>query len=121
MSSKTDSFHDMTISQLGGILAKGEASSREVTQGFIDRIGEVEPAIQAFITQTPEHALKQADAADARLKNGERGDLLGIPLGIKDNMCTKGIRTTCASKILSNFVPPYDATVIDRLNAAGAT
>ncbi len=113
-------LHEQTISQLADLLERKEVSSREITQAFLDRIGAVEPHIQAYLTLTPDLALEQADSADARLKGGERGRLLGIPLGIKDNLCARGIKTTCASKILENFVPPYDATVISRLKSAGA-
>ncbi len=113
-------LHQKSLAELSGILARKEASSREVVQSHLDRVAETEPKIQAFLTQTPEAALAQADAADARIKQGEKGPLLGIPIGLKDNLCTLGVKTTCASKILENFIPPYDATVVSRLRAAGA-
>jgi aspartyl-tRNA(Asn)/glutamyl-tRNA(Gln) amidotransferase subunit A len=113
-------LYQMTVAQLGAALGKGEVSSREVTESFVAQCRRLEDRIQAFITATYEDALRQADAADARLKAGEKGSLLGVPLGLKDNLCTKGLRTTCASKILDNFRPPYDGTVVSRLREAGA-
>jgi Asp-tRNA(Asn)/Glu-tRNA(Gln) amidotransferase A subunit family amidase len=86
----------------------------------LTHISEVEPKVQAFITPTPELALEMARQAQARLDAGERNPLLGVPIGIKDNLCTRGVRTTCASRILHNFVPPYDATVVRRLREMGA-
>ena len=97
-----------------------EVTSREITQSVLKRVEEVERRVHAFITPTPELALEQAEAADARIQRGETGPLTGIPLAIKDLICTKGIRTTCGSHILDNFVPTYDATVVEKLKAAGA-
>ena len=113
-------LHYLTISELRELLDRREISAREVTQASLDRIADVEDRVQALVTQTPELALAQAEAADRWIAQGEAGPLTGIPLVIKDNHCTKGIRTTCSSRILENYVPIYDATVVERLYAAGA-
>jgi aspartyl-tRNA(Asn)/glutamyl-tRNA(Gln) amidotransferase subunit A len=113
-------LHYSTIEQAAGLLAAREVSSRELTQAVIERIAAVEPRVRAYLALTTERALAQADAADARLAAGERGALLGVPVGIKDLLATKGTATTCGSKMLQNFVPPYDAAVVSRLFAAGA-
>ncbi|HEY3299082.1 MAG TPA: amidase family protein, partial [Armatimonadota bacterium] len=103
------------------MLVSGETSSREITQAVLDRITAVEDKVHAYITLTADSAMEAARAADERRSRGEEGGpLAGIPVAVKDNMCTKGTLTTCASKILANFVPPYDATVVERLAAAGA-
>ncbi|MEW6595352.1 MAG: Asp-tRNA(Asn)/Glu-tRNA(Gln) amidotransferase subunit GatA [Thermodesulfobacteriota bacterium] len=110
----------LTIHALQGKLARREISSRELTEAVLARIGAVEGRVHAYITLDREGALAQADAADQRLAAGESHPLCGIPLAIKDVLCTKGVRTTCGSKILEKFVPPYDAAVIEKLKAAGA-
>ena len=108
------------IGELRERFDRGELSSVEVTRAFIERIREVDERIRAYLTVTEEEALEMASRADEMMKEGKVFPLTGIPLAIKDNICTKGIRTTCASRILHNFVPPYDATVIRRLKAHGA-
>ena len=113
-------LHSLTIEQASVLLAKKEISSVELTQAALDRIRATDAEIQAFLTVTEEIALAQAQAADARLARGETGPLLGVPVGIKDVILTKGIRTTAGSKILENFIAPYDATVTRRLANAGA-
>jgi len=110
----------LTIAQAQTRLRKREMSSRELTRACLDRIAAVEPKLNAFITVTETEALAQADAADQRLASNDAAPLCGIPLGIKDIYATKGVKTTCASKILENFVPPFDATVIAKLRAEGA-
>jgi aspartyl-tRNA(Asn)/glutamyl-tRNA(Gln) amidotransferase subunit A len=103
------------------MIRKGEISSREITESVLKRIDEKEDAINAFITVTPEIALKQADMADRRFRENKRVSLLnGIPIAIKDNMCTQGIPTTCGSKILENYIPPYDATAAAKVLQTGA-
>ncbi|MFM8009343.1 MAG: amidase family protein, partial [Dolichospermum sp.] len=98
-----------------------ERSAVEITQEALNRIQELEPKLHSFLTVTTEQALKQARAVDAKIAAGEEiGLLAGIPIGIKDNLCTKGIVTTCASRILENFVPPYESTVTQKLADAGA-
>ncbi len=112
--------HGLTAHEARDLLERRETTSRELTQASLDRIAAVDDKIGAFLTVATDEALAQADAADERLHRGEGGPLTGIPLAVKDNMCTRGIRTTCGSRILEEFVPPYDAHVIERLNEAGA-
>jgi aspartyl-tRNA(Asn)/glutamyl-tRNA(Gln) amidotransferase subunit A len=112
-------LHYLSIEEAAGLLAKREISSHELTQAVIERIAAVEPRVRAYLALTTERALRQADAADARLAAGERGPLLGVPVAIKDLLTTNGVATTCGSKMLQNFVPPYDATVVSRLFDAG--
>jgi aspartyl-tRNA(Asn)/glutamyl-tRNA(Gln) amidotransferase subunit A len=111
---------EMTAHQLHDLLARREVTSREITESVLKRIEEVEERIHAYLTLTPEMALEQASAADARIQRGDGEALTGIPLAIKDVICTRGLRTTCGSRILDNFIPPYDATVTEKLRAAGA-
>ena len=110
----------LTISDAAERLRRREISAVELTRACFSRIDAVDGRLNAFITVTEKEALEQAEAADHRLKTGDAPALCGIPLGIKDIYCTRGVRTTCASKILENFVPPFDATVIAKLRAEGA-
>jgi aspartyl-tRNA(Asn)/glutamyl-tRNA(Gln) amidotransferase subunit A len=111
--------YDFTIHEAHQSLKKREISSLELTQAVLERIHHVENSVHSFVTVTEDIALAQARQADERIKAGDISPLTGIPSLIKDNMCTKGVRTTCSSKMLSNFVPLYDATVVERLKAAG--
>ena len=113
-------LHALTIHELCNLLDEREVSAREVTEAFYGRIDAVDERVHAYLTLTRDLAFEQADRADRRRQAGEYGPLLGIPLAVKDVICTKGVRTTCGSKILKGFVPPYDATVVERLNTAGA-
>lgn len=109
-----------TISELSRQLANKEISSKELTSLYLDRIEEHDPKLNSFITVSKDHALKQAELADAKIAAGEHNPLLGIPIAQKDIFCTKGIKTTCASKMLDNFISPYDAHVIQKFDQAGA-
>lgn len=115
------SILEMTLHEVSQKLKNKEVSSVELTKASIERIRETEPKIDAFLTITEKNALNEAKIADEKFNKGEIiSPLMGIPMAIKDNICTDGIKTTCASKMLENFVPPYDATVIEKLKNAGA-
>ena len=111
-------LHYLSLAQASKLLHSREISSVELTQAMIARLEATEPQLCAYLARTPELALAQARAADQALKDGGAGPLTGIPAGIKDVICTQGVTTTAASKILQNFVPPYDATLVARLKAA---
>jgi aspartyl-tRNA(Asn)/glutamyl-tRNA(Gln) amidotransferase subunit A len=113
-------LHNLSIGELAAQLGGRQMSSVEITRHFLARIERLNPSLNAIITLTAEEALAAAAAADRRLGVGERGPLLGIPLIHKDIFCTDGVRTSCGSRILDNFIAPYDATVVARLKAAGA-
>ena len=114
-------MHHATALQLRDALAAGEISSREAVEASLKRIERSDPRVQAFISVDGERALERARQIDERLGSGERvGPLAGVPVAIKDNMCTRFGRTTCASRILSDFASPYDAHVVEQLDAAGA-
>ena len=110
---------DKTVAALSAALRRKEISSVELTRAFLERINKYKE-LNAFITVEPERSLAQARAADARIAKGEAGALTGIPIAQKDIFCADGWLTTCGSKILSNFVAPYDATTIEKFNQAGA-
>jgi aspartyl-tRNA(Asn)/glutamyl-tRNA(Gln) amidotransferase subunit A len=112
----------LTISQAAGLLGDGQISSVDLTQAVLDRIVALDDEIRAYLTLTPELALEQAAAADDRRAAGEgaRSPLLGIPVAIKDVISIEGLPTTCGSRILEGYVPPYSAVVVERLRAAGA-
>ena len=111
--------YDLTIQEAHQLLKKRELSSLELTKAVLDRIHHVEDKVRSFVTVTEDAAIAQARQADERIKAGKLSPLTGIPALIKDNMCTRGVKTTCSSKMLGNFVPPYDASVVERLKAAG--
>ncbi|WP_394796467.1 Asp-tRNA(Asn)/Glu-tRNA(Gln) amidotransferase subunit GatA [Armatimonas sp.] len=111
----------LSASALAAKVKAKEVSARAVTEAFLARIEAKDDAVGAFLTVMREQALTQADAVDAKIAAGEDpGPLAGVPIALKDNLCTLGVETTCASKILKGFVPPYDATVVKKLQAAGA-
>ena len=109
----------LTIHEAYDLLKTKQVSSVELTKASLERINKLEPEVKAIVTITEELALKQARRADERLAAGNGSPLNGIPALIKDVICTKGVKTTCSSKMLENFIPPYDATVIERLNDCG--
>jgi aspartyl-tRNA(Asn)/glutamyl-tRNA(Gln) amidotransferase subunit A len=116
-----DELFRLTINDARAALRKREISAVELTRACLERISATEPKLNAFLTVAESEALTQAQAADQRLAGTQPAPALcGIPLGIKDIFCVRGMRTTCASRILENFVPPFDATVIVRLREAGA-
>ena len=108
-----------SLTELSAGLKAGDFSSVELTQYYLDRIAKYDNDLNAFITVTEEQALAGAKAADERIAAGTAGALTGIPMAHKDLFCTDGVRTTCASKMLDNFIAPYNATVVEKLNAAG--
>src|ERR1700720_3307889 len=116
----TSELNTLTIAEASAKLRAREITAAQLTRDCLDRIAAAEPKLHAFLTVTEKEALEQARAADTRLAAGNAPALCGIPLGIKDIYATRGVRTTCASKILENFAPPYDATVIAKLRANGA-
>jgi aspartyl-tRNA(Asn)/glutamyl-tRNA(Gln) amidotransferase subunit A len=113
-------LHKLTIAEAHGLLKQRKISSVELTNACLEHIENVDKKIRACITITKESALQQAKNIDSRIRNENLSPLTGIPVLIKDNMCTKGIKTTCSSKMLENFVPPYDATVVQKLKNENA-
>jgi aspartyl-tRNA(Asn)/glutamyl-tRNA(Gln) amidotransferase subunit A len=113
--------HSLTIREAQQLLTERKVSAVELARGVLDHIRRTDPYLGAFVTIAEEHALRQAAAADERLRTGERvTPLTGIPYSVKDGICTRGVRTTCSSRLLANYFPPYSATVIQRLDEAGA-
>ena len=109
---------ELTVHELLEKLKNKELTSAEITKAYVDRISEKEKDVQAFITPLTDEAIKKAEEIDKKIESGEsKTELAGIPIGIKDNMCTKGVKTTCGSKMLENFVSPYNATAMEKINA----
>lgn len=107
---------ELTVHELQEKLANKEITIKEINQAYIDRINEKEKDVEAFVTTLTEQALVKAEEVQTKIDNGEvKGNFAGIPIGIKDNICTKGVKTTCASHMLENFVSPYSATVVEKL------
>ena len=107
-------LYELTVHELIEKLEKNEITSQDIINSYSNRIKEKEKDVQAFVTVTTDKALEQSKNVDRKTSK-----LAGIPIGIKDNMCTKGVKTTCSSKMLENFIAPYDATVVEKLNEAG--
>src|SRR5262249_49625949 len=115
------SLIERTATELLALQAKGEATAESITDAFLATIRSRDPKVKAFLHVDEDPARQQAGAVDAKRKKGERlGPLAGVPVAIKDVLCPRGVPTTCCSKILKNFVPPYDAHVIKKLKAADA-
>lgn len=111
---------EKSILELRQMLDRKEISSVELTNHYLDRIHQIDSKVESYITVCEEEALKSAELADSRIARGESTTLTGIPISIKDNMCIEGVRTTCASKMLENFIPPYSATAVAKLLAEDA-
>lgn len=112
-------LYEMTAANLVELFSSRQVNSVDVTRSVLGRIEATDKKLHSFVTVTPELALKMAQEADRRIAAGTAGPLTGIPIAIKDNMCARGLRISCASRILANFVPPYDATVVRRIREAG--
>jgi len=113
-------MYNKTIAELSEGLAQGEYSSTELTADLLRRIERLNPRYNAFITVTADQALAAAQAADTRRAQGDAGPLTGVPIAHKDIFCSAGVKTSCGSRMLDNFVAPYDATVVANFKAAGA-
>lgn len=112
-------LYEYTASEIAELLRTKKTTSEEVTKAVLQRIDRTDEKVRAFVTVFPEAALEAAVVADRRIATGDAGPLTGIPIAIKDNMCNRGFRTTCSSKILSEFKAPYDSTVVSKLKQAG--
>ena len=116
-----DSLLDLTVVQLSGKIKAGEVTAAEAVQAALARIGEMEPAVHAYVTIDGERALARAEQVQRYIGDGTlTGPLAGVPVAVKDNLCTKGLRTTCGSRMLENFVPTYSARAVENLERAGA-
>ena len=105
----------LTVHELKEKLDKKEITSEEITKAYVNRINEKEKDVQAFVTLLTDEAITKAKEIDGKRKTQNLGEYAGIPIGIKDNMCTKNIKTTCSSKMLENFISPYDGTVVNKV------
>ena len=121
MNETKNAILNLSLYSAANLLRTRALSSRELTQAYLDSIEERDGEIGAYLTVCKKEAINQAELADKLLRDGNAPSMLtGIPFSVKDNFCTKGIRTTCASRMLENYVPPYDAHVIELLNQQGA-
>ena len=114
----SDGLNWLTVHEAQALLRRGEVSSVELTRAVLERMSAVEGRVHAYLRVLADEALAQAEGADRRRAEGETAPLLGVPLAIKDVICTRGITTSCGSRMLENFVPPFDATAVARLRAA---
>ena len=114
------SLVNLTAHEARDMLDRGDVSSLELTEASLERIEEIDDRVKAFVTVTRNLALEQAREADVRIAEGNAAPLTGIPMQLKDNICTHGVPTTCSSRMLEEFVPPYDASVAERLRQEGA-
>src|SRR3982751_5737904 len=112
-------MHTLTLAELARKLRAKEFSVTELTKSLLTRIEAAQPRLNAFITVMADSAMAQSVRAEAALQDGSAGPLTGLPLAHKDIFCTAGVRTSCGSRMLDNFVSPYDATVVDKLKSAG--
>ncbi|GMR08377.1 MAG: Asp-tRNA(Asn)/Glu-tRNA(Gln) amidotransferase subunit GatA [Gammaproteobacteria bacterium] len=113
-------MHNKTIARISAGLASKEFSSEEVTRAYLDRIRQLDSKLNSFITVTEDSAIESARVADARIASGNAGPMTGVPMAHKDIFCTQGVRTSCGSKMLDNFISPYDATVVTKFKESGA-
>ena len=111
---------ELTVHELKDKLKNKEITITDITKAYADRINEKEKDVESFVTILTDEAIRQANDIENKISKGEinieNAEYAGIPIGIKDNICTKGIKTTCSSKMLENFIAPYNATVIEKLN-----
>src|SRR5690349_21308814 len=115
------SLHKLTLHELQDRFTKGDVTAQDIVRAYSLRINQVEPRIKAFVTLAKDSAMAQAEALDERLKGWRKTTpLMGMPIAVKDNICTEGVLTTCASRMLATFVPPYSATVIVNMRREGA-
>src|SRR5699024_70038 len=112
-------MHKLTLTQLQQGLTNGDFSATDIAEHFLTRIRTHDPQLNSFISLTADQALAQAQAADEARTKGKAGPLTGLPIAHKDMFCTQGVKTSSASRMLDNFVPPYNATVVERLQQAG--
>ena len=113
-------LYNLSITEAHDLLTRRELSAVDLTRAVLDRVASVDPRVRSYVTVTEEAAMATAADADATIAAGNAGPLTGIPACIKDVIATRGVKTTCSSRMLQDFVPPYDATVMQKLNAAGA-
>ncbi|MGH2812331.1 MAG: amidase, partial [Actinomycetota bacterium] len=120
MTTTSDELWRSTAAEIAGLVRAREVTASEVTEAVLSRMDELEPEIKAFMTTTPEAARAKAADVDEAIAGGQNsGPIAGVPVAIKDIICTRGVRSTASSKILDNYVPPYSATVVERLDAGG--